>query len=84
MGMCQCTQKELEQAKVSNVNVDELNNNSENYKKAIDCLNKQFDCHINLRFINEPRESDDLFTSIYNNSKQNFSISKSKGFQLNG
>lgn len=58
--------------------------NSENYKKAIDCLNKQFDCHINLRFINEPRESDDLFTSIYNNIKQNFSISKSKGFQLNG
>ena len=58
--------------------------NSENYKKAIDCLNKQFDCHINLRFINEPHESDDLFTSIYNNIKQNFSISKSKGFQLNG
>ena len=58
--------------------------NSENYKKAIDCLNKQFDCHINIRFINEPHESDDLFTAIYDNIKQNFSISKSKGFQLNG
>ena len=58
--------------------------NSKNYKKAIDCLNKQFDCYINLRFINEPHESDDLFTSIYNNIKQNLSISKSKGFQLNG
>lgn len=58
--------------------------NSENYKKAIDCLNKQFDCHINMRFINEPQESDNLFTMIYSNIKQNLSISKSKGFQLNG
>ena len=58
--------------------------NSKNYKKAIDCLNKQFDCHINLRFINEPQESNSLFTMIYSNIKQNLSISKSKGFQLNG
>ena len=35
MGTCQCTQKDIEQAKISNVNVDDLNTNtnSKNYKK---------------------------------------------------
>ena len=35
MGTCQCTQKDIEQAKISNVNVDDLNTNtnSKHYKK---------------------------------------------------
>ena len=40
-----------EQANVRNGKMDiERFINSRNYEKAIDCLNKQFDCRINLRF----------------------------------
>jgi hypothetical protein len=58
--------------------------NSENYKKAINELEKQFDCKLNLRFFEGEKESNNLSTPIMNNIKQNMHISKSKGFQLHG
>lgn len=56
--------------------------NNENYKKAIASLNKQFDANINVRFFKT--RSENVYTSIYNDIASNLSISKTKGFQLNG
>jgi tetratricopeptide (TPR) repeat protein len=59
--------------------------NSKNYQNAIDCLNKQFNARINVRFVSSDNgQYNNLYTSIWNNIKNNLSISKSKGFQLNG
>lgn len=58
--------------------------NSDNYKKAINELEKQFDCKLNVRFFNDNAQHNNLSTPIMNNIKQNFHISKSKGFQLHG
>lgn len=58
--------------------------NNPNWQKAIDCLNKQFNAHINIRFINDDENGRGMFTSIWNDIKTNITISKSKGFQLNG
>ena len=64
--------------------VKELINNK-NWQKAIDCLNKQFNIRINLRFCNTTDGNDSsLYTSIWNDIKNNLTISKSKGFQMNG
>lgn len=63
--------------------ISDLINNS-NYQKAIDCLNKQFNARINIRFIEDVESGNGLFTSIWTDIKNNLSISKSKGFQLNG
>lgn len=60
--------------------------NSENYKKAIESLEKQFDAHINVRFIDTDADQN-VFTikNFYpGEMKQNVTVSKSKGFQLNG
>lgn len=56
-----------------------------NFEKAIDCLNKQFDCRINLRFIQtKPGRYENAATQTFNDIKKKMSISKSKGFQLGG
>jgi hypothetical protein len=56
-----------------------------NFEKAIDCLNKQFDCRINLRFIQtKPGKYENAATQTFNDIKKKMSISKSKGFQLGG
>lgn len=70
----------------SNVKNDKLDLdkfiNDPNYEKAIDCLNKQFDCRINLRFIKDNHGNASTF--LMNDIKKNLTISKSKGFQLGG
>lgn len=59
--------------------------NSPNYEKGITCLNKQFDCRINLHmFTTEKGVFENAGTSIYNDLKKNLTVSKSKGFQLGG
>ena len=60
--------------------------NSENYKRAIEELEKQFDCKITMNFVpdNEHPKNYDLFTNVWRGYKQNVHVSKSKGFQLNG
>lgn len=71
------------QANVKNDKMD-LNKfiNDPNYEKAIDCLNKQFDCRINMRFFKNAHGN--AATWIMNDIKKNLTISKSKGFQLGG
>lgn len=60
--------------------------NSTNYKKAVDELEKQFDCKLNIRWFkdNDYPDETSLSTPIMSNMKQKMSISKSKGFQLHG
>lgn len=59
--------------------------NDPNFEKAIDCLNKQFNCRINLRMVQtSPGKYENAGTSIYNDIKKKMTISKSKGFQLGG
>ncbi|MBR1987951.1 MAG: hypothetical protein IKA36_02810 [Clostridia bacterium] len=58
--------------------------NNEDYQKAIDCLNKQFNCRINIRFFKFDNNEENFFTSTWNDLKNNMTISKSKGFQLGG
>lgn len=59
--------------------------NDPNFDKAVDCLNKQFDCRINLRMIEtKPGNYENAATQIYREIKKNLTISKSKGFQLGG
>ena len=57
--------------------------NDQNYQKAIDCLNKQFNARITVRHFGKQYGSN-LYTCVYNDIKNNLSISKAKGFQLNG
>ena len=58
--------------------------NSEKYQKGLDALCKQFDARITVRFIDVDYHGNDLYTEIYKDIKNNLTISKSKGFQLNG
>ena len=60
--------------------------NSQGYKKGIRELEEQFDCKLNVKWFKDEDYPDEnnLFTTIYDNIKQNLHISKSKGFQLNG
>ena len=56
-----------------------------NFEKAIDCLNKQFDCRINIRVIEtKPGKYENASTQIFNDIKKKMTISKAKGFQLGG
>ena len=75
-----------EQADIRNGKMDiERFINSRNYEKAIDCLNKQFDCRINLRFFTTKKAKyENTGTVIYDDIKKHITISKSKGFQLGG
>lgn len=59
--------------------------NDPNYEKAIDCLNKQFNCRINLRYFKTGQSTtSNAGTFIYNDFKKKLTVSKSKGFQLGG
>jgi hypothetical protein len=58
--------------------------NEASFKRAVDCLNKQFDCVINLRFFTDKSGYQNVGTQTMRDMKRNLSISKSKGFQLNG
>lgn len=58
--------------------------NDPNYEKAIDALNKQFNCRFNLRF-SSAKANDNVSTFALNKEyKKKLAISKSKGFQLGG
>lgn len=57
---------------------------SENYQKGLDCLNKQFNARIIIRFFDKEEYESNLFTDIYDDIKTKLTISKSKGFQLSG
>ena len=58
--------------------------NDPSFKKAVNCLNKQFDCNINLRFFSDKSGYENVATQVMRDLKRNLTISKSKGFQLNG
>ena len=58
--------------------------NEPSFKKGVECLNKQFDCNINLRFFSDRSGYENVATQLYRDIKRNLTISKSKGFQLNG
>ena len=58
--------------------------NSSKYQKAVDCLNKQFDARLNIRFFKTSDGGNTAFTSIFNDIKTHLTVSKSKGFQLGG
>lgn len=59
--------------------------NNPDVKKAIKCLDDQFDCHINLRFMKTyPGRYENVGTTIFSDMKRKMTISKSKGFQLGG
>lgn len=65
------------------INVETLINTKQ-WQKAIDCLNKQFNARLNIRFITSKGGRNREFTSIYNDIKTHLTVSKSKGFQLGG
>lgn len=59
--------------------------NDPNFDKGLDCLNKQFNCRINLRVIQtKPGKYENCSTAVYNDLKKKLTISKAKGFQLGG
>lgn len=58
--------------------------NDPNYEKAIDGLNKQFNCRINLRFMKTNSGKGNAGTFVYPDLKKKLAVSKSKGFQLGG
>ena len=56
-----------------------------NYEKAIDALNKQFNCRLNIRYGANDKAPSNVSTFVLNKEyKKNLTISKSKGFQLSG
>lgn len=58
--------------------------NDPNYEKAIDALNKQFNCRINMRY-SSTKGGDNVSTFALNKEyKKKLTVSKSKGFQLGG
>lgn len=58
--------------------------NNKNYQKGVDCLNKQFNIHLNIRFFSTKDKISNASTPLYNDIKPKLTISKSKGFQLGG
>lgn len=73
--------------KKGNIDLEKFINNP-NYDKAIDALNKQFNCKINIRFLKNQNEgindSTTAFTVRFKEYNKKLTISKSKGFQLGG
>lgn len=61
--------------------------NSPNWNKAIQELEKQFDCHIVIHYLKDDSDYTDASTMMAAKGyeyRQNVTVSKSKGFQLNG
>lgn len=80
------TKARMEQSNNKKGNIDYKEfSNSQAFREGLDHLEKQFDCKIILRFGKAPENNNDLYTTtfggIYNGS---VTVSKSKGFQLNG
>lgn len=65
------------------LNIEQFMNNK-NYQKGVDCLNKQFNIHLNIRFFSTKDKISNASTPLYNDIKPKLTISKSKGFQLGG
>ena len=61
---------------------------NDKFKEAIKCIERQFDCHLAIRFYDVKDESGkeitDGYTSIFNDITQPITVSKAKGFQLHG
>ena len=70
--------------RVVDLNIDSLVNSTE-YKEAIKCLERQFDCRLAIKWIaSEPRESM-TGTAVFDREyRTRLTCSKSKGFQLGG
>lgn len=56
---------------------------SPKWQDGVKALEEQFNCHLNVRFFDNDYDST-IFTEIYNDIKNKITISKTKGFQLNG
>ena len=70
--------------KTSDLNMDELVNHP-GYKKAIICLEKQFDCHLAIKWIHANQKESMAGTAIIDTEyRTKLTCSKSKGFQLGG
>lgn len=54
------------------------------WNKGVHYIEKQFDCHLMVRFFSKKNTSPNAGTNIVPNVKPNITISKSKGFQLHG
>lgn len=74
---------EQSDVKRGKLDVDKFINNAD-YQKAIDCLNKQFNARLNIRYFSKDDYGNNLYTAVYDDIKNNLVLSKSKGFQLNG
>jgi hypothetical protein len=61
---------------------------NDKFKEAIRCIERQFDCHLAMRFFEfkdeDGKEITDGYVSTFNDIHQPISVSKSKGFQLHG
>lgn len=58
---------------------------SKYYKEAITCIEKQFDCHLAVKWVHASKESSMAGTQIYPTEyRDKITVSKSKGFQLHG
>lgn len=82
IGLMNDVRKEQNGAK-GRINLETLINHPK-WQQAIDCLNKQFNARLNVRFIKNKSARNSEFTMIFNDIKTHLSISKSKGFQLGG
>lgn len=65
------------------MNIDKFINNPD-YEKGVKYLEKQFDCHISMEFLRPGQMNHNTMTYISASYKKHLSVSKSKGFQLNG
>lgn len=56
---------------------------SPKWNEGVKALENQFNCHLNVRLFDD-RFPSNLYTQIYEDIKQKLTLSKTKGFQLNG
>ena len=58
---------------------------SKYYKEAINCIEKQFDCHLAVKWVHAAKDASMAGTQIYPTEyRDKITVSKSKGFQLHG
>lgn len=73
-----------ESKKTGRMDIDLFCNNK-NYLEGVKALNNQFDASINIMFYDSKAKNPmDVATRISDDIKHNLTISKSKGFQMNG
>jgi hypothetical protein len=77
-----------EQKDVDSKNVDIAKMvNSPNWHNAIKEIEQQFDCHLVIHYLKDGSKQTDASSGVFsigNEYRQNVTVSKSKGFQLNG